>query len=447
MYESERSTGDRNRAMAYLMRSFDMLDDVDATLDLYFRQCSTLVTCRDLALMAATLASSGVNPVTGERVLGESNVERVLSIMSSCGLYDFAGEWGYTVGLPAKSGVSGGVIAVLPGQLGIAVYSPPLDGRGNSVRGIAACARISRDLELHTNRARPRSGSAIRRSYDATSVRSLRLRPPHDVGALDAAGHRIAVFELQGELLFGSTEPVHPEVLAVAGHVDFVVLDVRRVGVVNAPAIRILIGLARELERAGVTLVLGYVSQHDARFVPLLDATSIGCFESTDAALEWCENAVLGGDTTGETAAQLADQPLLRGLDPAELEAVAAAVEHRNLSPGDMALREGSSADAVFFVLSGAVAVELRRNDGAVQRLAAFGAGVSFGEAALLDERARSADVRVEQPTEVAVLSLEQLDALAAAHPDLWPRLYRNLAQMLADRLRSANAQLRALSH
>ena len=97
---------------------------------------AVLVDARDVACMAATLANGGVNPLTGERAISEDNVPRVLSVMSTCGMYDFAGEWIYHIGMPAKSGVTGGIIAVLPGQLGIGVFSPPLDARGNSVRGI-----------------------------------------------------------------------------------------------------------------------------------------------------------------------------------------------------------------------------------------------------------------------------------------------------------------------
>jgi glutaminase len=146
VYESERSTGDRNRALAYLMRSFGMVDgDVDKTVDLYFRQCSLLVDSCALAVMAATLANHGVNPLTGERALDDECVENVLSVMASCGMYDYAGDWAYRVGLPAKSGVAGGVVAVLPGQVGIGVFSPLLDGKGNSVRGIEVCRRLATD--------------------------------------------------------------------------------------------------------------------------------------------------------------------------------------------------------------------------------------------------------------------------------------------------------------
>jgi glutaminase len=150
VFEAEMRTADRNRATAYLMRSEGMLEgDVEATLALYLRQCSVRVTCRELALMAATLANGGANPATGERALAPRYVRDVLSVMHTCGMYDFAGQWAYRIGIPAKSGVSGGILAVVPGKLGIGVFSPGLDAYGNSVRGTAVCEEISERLGLH----------------------------------------------------------------------------------------------------------------------------------------------------------------------------------------------------------------------------------------------------------------------------------------------------------
>lgn len=147
---SESLTGNRNRAIAYLMLNFGVIDeDVNHTLHQYFSQCSLLVNCRDLAVMAGTLANMGTNPVTREAVFDFQYIKDVLSVMFTCGLYDHAGEWAYHVGLPAKSGVGGGMLAVVNRQLGIAVYSPRLDGKGNSVRGILACRELAGRLGLH----------------------------------------------------------------------------------------------------------------------------------------------------------------------------------------------------------------------------------------------------------------------------------------------------------
>ncbi|MGP1347499.1 MAG: glutaminase A [Phycisphaerales bacterium] len=172
VFTSERTTGHRNRAMAHLMLNFGIIDaDVEAHLDLYFQQCSVLVTTRDLATMAATLANKGVNPMTGRRAIERGYVRDLLTVMHTCGMYNYAGEWAYTVGLPAKSGVSGGIITVVPGQFGIAVYSPPVDERGNSVRGIRVCEDLSRNCGMHIFEAWPDSGSLLDRITGVTHPR------------------------------------------------------------------------------------------------------------------------------------------------------------------------------------------------------------------------------------------------------------------------------------
>lgn len=150
VFMSERTTGHRNRAIAHLMLNFGMIsENVEQILDLYFQQCSMLVSCRDLAIMGATLANHGVNPLTGVRAVDEEFIRDILTVMYTCGMYDYAGQWAYEVGLPAKSGVAGGILAVVPNQLGIAVYSPPLDDRGNSVRGIRVCEELSQNFGMH----------------------------------------------------------------------------------------------------------------------------------------------------------------------------------------------------------------------------------------------------------------------------------------------------------
>ena len=148
--QSESLTGNRNRAIAYLMRNFGIIDeDVSQSLHQYFAQCSMLVTCQDMAMMGATLANIGTNPITGERVFDFKFIKYVLTVMFTCGLYDYAGGWAYEVGLPAKSGVGGGIFGVVNRQLGISVYSPKLDAQGNSVRGILACKELASHFGLH----------------------------------------------------------------------------------------------------------------------------------------------------------------------------------------------------------------------------------------------------------------------------------------------------------
>jgi len=150
VYESERRTGHRNRAIAHLLVNFGMIHaDAEAALDVYFKQCAIEVTSRDLAIMAATLSNLGCNPITGQNAYNITSIRDMLSIMFTCGMYDYSGQWAYRVGVPAKSGVGGGVMAVVNRQLGIGTYSPRLDRYGNSCRGVEVCTELASRLGLH----------------------------------------------------------------------------------------------------------------------------------------------------------------------------------------------------------------------------------------------------------------------------------------------------------
>lgn len=172
---SEMATADRNLSIAHMLRSHGIIRDGahDAVLS-YLSQCSTLVTTRDLAVMSATLANGGVQPVTGERILSPEVCRLTLAVMSSAGMYDGAGRWMASVGIPAKSGVSGGLIGTLPGQLGIATFSPRLDSQGNSVRGVKIFEQLSREMGLHLMAADHHSVPGVRsitRDGDSTIIR------------------------------------------------------------------------------------------------------------------------------------------------------------------------------------------------------------------------------------------------------------------------------------
>jgi glutaminase len=147
VYKSESDTNQRNQAIGALMYAYGYIkDNWQQAVDLYTRQCSIGVNARDLAIMAGTLAFGGRNPVTGKQVMDASKVAGVLAVMATAGLYDDSGKWLYHTGLPGKSGVGGGLIAVSPGKFGIAVVSPPLDDAGNSVRAQRAIRDISATL-------------------------------------------------------------------------------------------------------------------------------------------------------------------------------------------------------------------------------------------------------------------------------------------------------------
>ncbi|MBD3940954.1 glutaminase A [Microbacterium sp. NEAU-LLC] len=236
VYASESGTGDRNRALAHLLRSYGVIDgSVDIAVETYFRQCSLLVTARDLAVMGATLAFGGINPVTGDRVVAEAVARDVLSIMTSCGMYDYSGEWLLRVGLPAKSGVSGGLMAVAPSQFGVAAFSPRLDAYGNSVRGVAVIESLSERFGMH-----------LLEPHDSVAV------PAFTVDDTDSG----RVLRLSGELGLAGTERVVAVLRELADAMPAgaaVTVDARELGRTHREA---LIALRAEFERMPRSFVL-----------------------------------------------------------------------------------------------------------------------------------------------------------------------------------------------
>ena len=162
--------------------------------------------------MGATLAAGGKNTVTAERVLDEWVAQQTMSVMLTCGMYDDSGDWVSSVGMPAKSGVGGGIISALPGQLGIATYAPPLDQHGSSVRGLAAHRILSRDLELHFVRTSKAGLSTIRTHDTIDHVPSTTRRPEAAEAVLAEYGERAHVLEIMGDLLFSGIEVLSREV-------------------------------------------------------------------------------------------------------------------------------------------------------------------------------------------------------------------------------------------
>ncbi|MET0974442.1 MAG: glutaminase A [Leifsonia sp.] len=156
VYASESATNQRNQAIARLLQSYGRMSfDPLAATDVYTRQCSILVSAKDLAVMAATLGDGGVNPMTGQRVVSAEVARDTLAVMAACGLYEMSGDWLYEVGMPGKSGVSGGIITVSPGKGGMATFSPRLDAAGNSVRGQQATRYLSKALGLNLFASNP----------------------------------------------------------------------------------------------------------------------------------------------------------------------------------------------------------------------------------------------------------------------------------------------------
>lgn len=456
VYVSERETGHRNRAIAHMLRNFGVIEvDPEPALDRYFRQCSVSVTCRDLSIMAATLANGGLNPITRERVLAPPLVKDVLSVMTTCGMYDYAGEWVFRVGLPAKSGVGGGILAVLPGRLGMAVFSPPLDEHGNSVRGIRVCYEVSQDLGLHFLATPPEPSSVVRVAYTARDLSSKRSRPEPERKLLDALGDRARIFELQGDLDFPAVEIVTRQIAAASEDLEIAVVDLRRVGRITEIAGRLLAATAEELGADGRRLVVSGARRH-TRFVRTLEGGREGglphravIFPDLDLALEFCEDQLLGDrctDAAGAEILPLSACSLCQGLSAEALGQLEELLEHHHFRAGDRIVVAGAPADGIFLLRRGEVSITLDLPSGQRTRIATLAPGMCFGELAAVNRGPRTADVRADTDVDCFELPLERFDRMAETLPALRAALVENLLRLAVDRVVKLTIEISALS-
>ncbi len=453
VFRSENETGDRNRAIAYLLKNTGAIDngDVEAVVETYFEQCSVLVDCRDLAVIAATLASSGVNPVNGERVLREDTARNVLSVMASCGMYDSAGDWLYSVGLPAKSGVAGGLIALLPGQLGIAVFSPPLDPHGNSVRGVAVCEQLSEVLGLHIMRPGRRPPPPIRMERTCVDSRSKRMRPESEQAILDQHGWRVRALELQGAISFAAGELITGSALNGIAQVEYGILDFRSVRDVDPIAIPILghlvesyVGEDAELVFSGIDALPRFADQlHAWRREQGL--APIRVFPTLDLALEWCEQGLIDryGGAAPEEEVSLARHGATIGMSPEQIQRLAGSLEPRRYSAGERIYDPGEpAADEMLLLTGGRLSILFETGDGTVQRIATLTSGMTLGEVAMLNHTRRFGISRADTDLTALALTNGGLEHLRAEDPDLVATFFENLLRMFEVRAKNLGRNL-----
>ncbi|MGC2319810.1 MAG: glutaminase A [Bradyrhizobium sp.] len=448
VYASESATGDRNRAIGYLLRNSTVIrDDVGAVLDVYFRQCSVLVTARDIAIMAATLANRGTNPVTGEQVTTPYAISRTLSVMTSSGMYDYAGEWIYRVGIPAKSGVGGGILAALPARLGLGSYSPRLDRHGNSVRGIKVCEALSSHYDLHMLNRSDDARNSVIADYNIGKSSSRRSRRPHEQKILAAHHEDVRIVELVGTLTFSAVDYVSRQ-LAAQPRPHFIIFDVRRVAAMTRASARLLAEGFQELAAFNVTAILSGIKRSSPQWQTIgewvEDLANVRNFPVLDDAIEWAEDQIVyrhGGAIDSVEVTELSEQPLLAGLSAEELALLASLGTIRTYQPGERIIAAAVPAVSLFFLRSGVVHVRLP--DGI--RLATLTAGMAFGEMALLETH-HSADVLADKSVTALEVPLPDFLRFREEHPRAGERIMRNLAQLLADRLIVANTKMNLLT-
>jgi glutaminase len=421
-----------------MLRNFDVIEgDPEPDLDLYFRQCSIEVNCRDLALMASTLATGGINPVTRERPLAAAHVDEVLSVMTTCGMYDYAGEWVYRIGLPAKSGVAGGILAVLPGQLGIGAFSPPLDARGNSVRGVAACSALSEEMELHFLRAPRAALSTLRSRHDLKHFRSRRIRLDGEQTVLAETGHQGAVYQLQGDLSFAAMEVVSRRVSEEADDVRYFVLDLSRVHDIDEPASQMVLELLDAISTEHGALSFVGLQRHPRLRRYLEEGVrepdaglQLLLFEDLDLAVEWCEDRLLwdrGFRAPRSELLPLPEHGFLRGLDAVDVETLSQYLEMREFETRKTVVRKGDPADALFMLVRGEISVLTDTVNGSLRRLSTLSPGMGFGEPFLVEGATRTAFLRADLPTTCWVLTRDDFHRLLEAAPVVAAKLLQNL--------------------
>lgn len=430
IYESEINTAHRNRAIAHMLREFGILEtDPEEVLDQYIKQCSLAVDTRDLALMAATLANRGTHPVTGERIVNPAIVEYVLSVMTTCGMYDAAGDWVSTVGMPAKSGVSGGIIGVLPGQIGVAIFSPRLDEHGNSERGVALFERLSMEMELHMMHVSRGSESAVRRSYSLADRPSATPRDPRDQQILETYAERVRVFELHGDLLFAGGESVVRSV--VNGEPEVAILDFRHVNDVAQVTWRMFMALHEQLLSSGIVALVvdpdGVVPRSS-----FPDQSEHLWFVSLEAAIEVAENELIvrhGGSDA--CAVGRSDTDFFLDLDDELKRLIAELTSVEVFGPGEVVQRRGEPFSGVYRVMSGRVEIlGERAHDSAssVVSMGVIGPGRSFGMLPLGADAHNEIEIRAITQVEARYLSLDGMEQITARRPELGAQVWRAIA-------------------
>lgn len=448
IYQSESLTGDRNRAIAWLLRNYARLPaNVDNVVDVYFKQCSILVNAHDLAIMASTLANNGINPVTGDQVISEYVAARTLSVMTSAGMYDYAGQWIYRVGIPAKSGVGGGIIASLPAVMGLGTFSPKLDGYGNSVRGIRVCEKISSYFNLHVLSRKNDIATCILADYTLKGISSRRVRRATEVAELVKHQDDVRIIELVGALSFSSLDYLCRLIIERMDKMRFLILDMARVPGISIAAVKLLDIMVRKFRSDGITVLFSGANADITKAISEISVSDIIShqeFTILDEALEWTENQLLANSPGYAQDAEfivLGEQFLLSDFSDQEIADLEQLCVERRYRQGEKIFSYGEPAVSIFFLQSGAVSIKLP--NGVI--LSKLSAGMSFGELALIEDK-RSADVWADTDIKCLELMLNSYISFCKKNVGGGEKLLLNAARLLTQRLRLANSKVNNLT-
>lgn len=449
VYMSERDSGHRNRAISHLLKNFNVIDgEPDAGLDLYFRQCSIKVTCKDLAVMASTLCCQGTNPVTHDDILNPDITVQMLSLMGTCGMYDFAGQWLHDVGMPAKSGVGGGILAVIPGRLGLAVYSPPLDKCGNSVRGVAACTELSKSLGLHLYNRNSSAKKVIRRISDGTHCNSRYLYDSRNLHLLREYGHLLKIVHLQGRIAFAEVEEIASFLSGAARISEIIVLDFNHIEAISKEAQVLLCSELTRWDSSELTFILSSIN-HLTDSMRWIENQSIHCDTNFDSALEIAESLLIQKYTSNIGSFDQSE-PTDAFLKFVEIH-FESVLQPLQVTKGNNVIQFGDVDNSMYFVKSGRYSTFINVNLGDEKkhrsRLATFTEGMFFGEIGFLSGSRRTADVVVDKSGTLLKLSRSHFDIIAESKPSIALELLSHLSSELGLRLGRTSYQLTTMEH
>jgi glutaminase len=324
------------------------------------------------------------------------------------------------------------------------------------VRGIKVCQDISNEFELHAFNNRTSVANVIRRLYRGDRVRSSRLRPAEERTLLDVEGGKIAVIDAQGALFFGSTEHLIRRITETAASARYIVVDFKRVHLADASALKLIMRLARGMREGPTELLFAEIANDGplgslSRELAEHEADRIvRVFRDVDAALEWCEDRLVEASLSRapEPKFALTELDVFRGLNAEELHLVETIIRPLIFDKGEVIIREGDQAKLFFVLARGSVSVQIRvptQSGEKKRRIATLGPGLTFGEMALLDRGARSADVIADERVVCYGVAIEQLQELAAVHPNIMVTILANLTREFSERLRHANEAIRSL--
>ena len=325
----------------------------------------------------------------------------------------------------------------------MAVYSPRVDGHGNSVRGIGVCRELSRGLALHLVRPGERHAPVIRASSTIAERPSKRVRLRGQRLALDQHAARTAVFELQGELGFAAVEAVSRKLTTDGDRAELVVVDLRRILRADPSGFGLLASLGRQLERRG-----GRLAVAGAPELSSAPEEGIACsFDDLDRALEWCEEELLGelGQGAEGDGISIEHHELLSGLTGDEVAELDRELGFVSAAPHDLLAQAGEPAHELLLVTRGTLSV-YSAAEGSERRLTTLSAGMTFGELPFVDRGARTADVRADSQVECRILSYDAIDRLELTNPALYGKLLRNVLGIVIARLHAANLEADRLS-